>query len=263
MPYTPAHPITAIALIWMFPNRFNKTGLVIGTMAPDLQNFIELRPADTGFGHSALGMLTYGLPASIVLAFAFHRLVMPAAAVYLPKPLNRIAAKYWKQGWSVTGVRSWAVFLLSIALGMYSHLFLDGFSHKGGLMYPFATATVEWMMPGVKSPGGVVQFVLSIVGIGIELLLLRVFVYRRREEAAVLPDVRFRTKALFWLLVASAIVLVTLIGMLMYRPHHFHHFRYMFYILPIAPLTGAVLGIIAASALHALFFEKWNKRMHL
>ncbi|GAA3404947.1 DUF4184 family protein [Paenibacillus hodogayensis] len=265
MPYTPAHPITAIVLDKLFPRKLNRTGLVLGTMAPDLQNFAELRPTDTDFGHSTLGMFTLGLPASIVLAFAFHRLVLPAAAVYLPAPLNRIAGSYVQRGWRINGLRGWALLIASIVLGMYSHLFLDGFSHRGGLMYPLSTGAVQWLLPGIRSPGSLLQFGLSVLGIAVELLLLAIFVYRRRhigssagEDGQTLPRIGRSGKALFWLAVLSGTVLVTAFGFWLYSSPHSHR---GLIIVPVAPLSGAVVGLLAASALHALMRKKTSSQL--
>ncbi|WP_158302210.1 DUF4184 family protein [Paenibacillus mesophilus] len=256
MPYTPAHPITAIVLDKLLPNKFNKTGLVLGSIAPDLRNFMMLRPVDTGFEHSHAGMLTVGLPASIVLAFAFHRLVLPAAAIHLPAPFNRIAYRYVERGWRITGVRGWAVLLLSIMLGLYSHVFLDGFSHRGGLMYPIATGTVEWMLPRAESPAAVVQLGISLLAIGIELLLLTVFLLRRWGIASAVPHVRGSVKGMYWFIVLIAMILITAIAIVV-AP--FGHARHLYFIIPVASLTGAVIGLLAASVAHFLNDRSWKR----
>jgi hypothetical protein len=248
MPYTPAHPITAIVINKLFPNKFNKTGLVLGSIAPDLLNFVMLRPADTTFGHSHIGMLTVGLPASIALAFVFHRLVLPAAAVHLPAPINRIAYHYAEQGWRIAGVKAWVVLVLSIMLGMYSHLFLDGFSHRGGIMYPIATSTVERLFPWVDSPAMLLQFGLSVLVIGIELLLLAVFLLRRLRIPSNVPRVPGRTKWTYWSVVLLATIAITAFALFI---HPSSHYRHLLFIIPVAPLTGAVVGLLAASVVHA------------
>lgn len=277
MPYTLAHPITAIALVKLFPGRFNKTGLAFGTLVPDLQNFIALRPTDSDFGHSPLGMLTLGLPVSVALAFAFHRLVVPAAADCLPAPYDRIAGVYAQQGWRIAGLRDWAVLLVSIGLGMYSHLFLDGFSHRGGLMYPFAVGTVQWLFPGVRSPGSLLQFGLSLAGMAVELLLLIVFLRRRKAAlppvsppgsrpksqpavAAEAPTAGAAAKTLYGLAILAAIALFTAAGIYSFR---FGHFRYALLVMPIAPFTGAAVGLLAASAFRLLFRKTGRQRMRL
>lgn len=256
MPYTPAHPITAIVLDKLLPNKFNKTGLVLGSIAPDLRNFIMLRPVDTGFDHSHAGLLTLGLPFSIVLAFAFHRLVLPAAAIHLPAPFNRIAYCYVERGWRISGVRGWAVLLLSIMLGLYSHVFLDGFSHRGGWMYPFATGTVEWMLPRAKSPATIVQLGISLLAIGIELLLLIVFLHRRRGVSSAVPHVRVSVKGMYWCIVMIATILITAFAIVI-AP--FNHARHLFLIIPVAPLTGGVIGLLAASVAHLMNDRSWKR----
>ncbi|WP_158289414.1 DUF4184 family protein [Paenibacillus flagellatus] len=249
MPYTPAHPITAVVLDKLFPKRFNKTGLVIGTIAPDLQNFVMLRPTDTDFGHSPLGMLTIGLPASVLIAFAFHRLVLPAMALHTPAPFNGLLYRYAAQGWTVSGAKAWIVLLLSIAIGMYSHLFLDGFTHKGGLMYPYTVAALQWLAPGLPPSSLVLQLFLSAGCIGLELLVLTVLVIRRLRWKNEAPAVHPAMKWSYWLIVLLAIFAVTATGIAV--QDHGHLKAHAFMALPVAPLTGTAVGLVAASALHA------------
>lgn len=256
MPYTPAHPITAIAIDKLFPNKFNKTGLVAGTLAPDLLNFVVLQPTDTDFGHSPLGMLTIGLPASLLMGYVFHRLVLPGVVVHLPRPFNRMLYPYVEQGWRVRGAKAWSVLLISIVIGMYSHLFLDGFTHKGGLMYPYTTAVVHWLLPDLRSPGLLLQFGISMVAIVIELMLFTYLLFRRRQVSREPEYAHSSAKIGYWSVVVLCVIGMTALGMLLYDTGYRRHGVMIF---SVASITGAVIGLIAASAVY-MFWRRHKTR---
>ncbi|MDF2657301.1 MAG: hypothetical protein K0Q94_92 [Paenibacillus sp.] len=245
MPYTPAHPITAIAIDKLFPNKFNRTGLVAGTLAPDLMNFVVLRPADTGFGHSPLGMLTIGLPVSILMCYLFHKLVFPGLVIHLPRPLDRILYPYVERGWRIAGARAWTILVVSIVVGMISHLFLDGFTHKGGLMYPYTTVFVHWLLPGFGSTSLLLQFGLSVVCVAIELLVFVAFLYRRRDKIRIPEFISGPAKTGYWSVVLLFLFGATALGLLLYDTGYR---RYGLMIVSVASVTGAVIGFITASA---------------
>ena len=116
-------------------------------------------------------------------------------------------------------------------------------------MSPFAAGAVGWLFPGVRSPAALLQFGLSIVGIAVELAMLAVLAYRGRTEPAESQGEPAFAKGTFWLIVAAAAVTVTALGLLM---HRFPHYRYTLFVIPVAPISGAVAGLLAASALHAV-----------
>lgn len=250
MPYTLAHPITAIALAGFFPKRLNKTGLVVGSVAPDLLNFVMLRPTDTSFFHSHAGLWSVGLPASVALSFLFHRLLLPATAPYLPQPLDRIAGDYVQQGWRIAGVKAWIMLLGSIVLGMYSHLFLDGFTHRGGLMYPLATAWTATLFPHVDSPAMLLQFGLSVFGLIAELLLLGVLIWRRRKTGRP-SGTPTAAKWRYWAVVSAFACAVLLLALVL---HGTSRYRWaIVFMLPVASVSGAAVGLVTASLLYTWY----------
>ena len=56
MPFTFAHPAAIIPINSRFKSKFCLTGLVLGSMAPDFEYFIRLKPY-SAYGHNLIGFL--------------------------------------------------------------------------------------------------------------------------------------------------------------------------------------------------------------
>jgi hypothetical protein len=139
MPFTLSHPLFAAPLKKGLPS-LSLTGLILGSMAPDLEYFIAMQPFRS-IGHSLSGFFLVALPICIALAFAYHRIIKPALPAMLPNALgvNQFAA-YLNRPWRMATTAERLFFLLSLFIGFYSHVFLDHFTHSSGyfvLRLPF------------------------------------------------------------------------------------------------------------------------------
>ena len=129
MPFTLAHPMAA-APIWLLSKRkLDLLALAIGTMIPDLQYFIALKPVRT-IGHSLPGVFIEGLPCSLVLLLVFHWV--------LKYPLRALASSYVADrlppvgGFSLFPLSQFLIIIASIAIGGISHILWDDFTHSTG-----------------------------------------------------------------------------------------------------------------------------------
>lgn len=129
MPFTLAHPIAA-APIWLLSKRkLDLLALAIGTMIPDLQYFIALKPVRT-IGHSLPGVFIEGLPCSLVLLLVFHWV--------LKYPLRALAPSYVADRlppigrFSLFPFSQFLIIIASIAIGGISHILWDDFTHSTG-----------------------------------------------------------------------------------------------------------------------------------
>jgi membrane-bound metal-dependent hydrolase YbcI (DUF457 family) len=150
-----------------------------------------------------------------------------------------------ERGWRIAGARAWTILVVSVVVGMISHLFLDGFTHKGGLMYPYTTAFVHWLLPGFGSSTLLLQFGLSVVCIAIELLVFVAFLYRRRDRIREPEWISGPAKTGYWSVVLLSLFGATALSLLLYDTGQR---RYGLMIVSVASVTGAVIGFIAASA---------------
>jgi len=248
MPYTAAHPITAIVLHRIFYRKLNFTGLLFGSIAPDLENFIYMKPVNTAFGHSLQGLIFLGLPISIGLSFVFHYGAKKGFSAHLPAPLNRYAWHYAQERWKLSTVNDWFVFIASIAIGMLSHLFLDGFTHHDNWISARFFPLVGSIVPNGWPVSRFLQYALS------ALFMIMEFVYvlwilagtPLNGKQLQVPYATALRKIQYWLIVTFCMVSVTSVTLLF---DHGHHARLLFEKIMVAPVTGAFLGIVLATYL--------------
>jgi Domain of unknown function (DUF4184) len=121
MPLTPAHTAAAWPVSRLFPS-LPVDALVLGTMVPDFEYFLELAPRGR-FGHSPLGLLVFCLPVGLVSWAIFRRVVRPASLTLLPSDLRPGLVARRSNLLSV---------IAAILLGAGSHSMWDSFTHARG-----------------------------------------------------------------------------------------------------------------------------------
>ena len=128
MPVTPAHAALALPLSRMAP-ALPLAPLVIGTLSPDFEYLLRLSPTGR-FGHSLLGLLTFCVPASLLVWGMWCAVVRPALVSLLPPEMaatfeGHMGAPPW--GIALTGLGAAAAFV-----GALSHVCWDAFTHADG-----------------------------------------------------------------------------------------------------------------------------------
>lgn len=132
MPFTFAHPLYAFPLRSLKPAYFSLTGLILGSMAPDFEYFIALEPYQR-IGHTHAGLLLEAVPLSVLFALLFHRIIRLPLAVHLPSIFGLDSRAYeLLRPWTMNSILHWVVFVISVTIGFYSHLFVDHFTHQSG-----------------------------------------------------------------------------------------------------------------------------------
>lgn len=129
MPFTIAHPIAA-APIWLLSKRkLDLLVLAIGTMIPDFQYFIALKPV-RAIGHSLPGVFIEGVPCSLVLLLVFHYVLKYPLLALAP---SGVAARLPPiRRFSVFPLSQLFIIIASIAIGGISHIVWDDFTHSTG-----------------------------------------------------------------------------------------------------------------------------------
>jgi hypothetical protein len=128
MPFTLSHPAAAIPLRRFCPRYFIFSALVIGCMMPDAGYYVPRLPAY--YAHSFWGSLTVSVPSGVVFWLLFIALREPFCFL-LPMPhrapLLELAQRpvEWSAGFA-------GRVLLSILLGVWSHIAWDSFTHIDG-----------------------------------------------------------------------------------------------------------------------------------
>ena len=136
MPFTLSHP-AAVALLSPLIRRARLpfAALVIGTMSPDFEFFLHLRPL-ARWSHSLAGLVTFCLPAGL-LTVAMWELVAR-------EPLRHLLGFPPHPHQGPEGLGWWVRAGVGVVLGAATHLLWDGFTHGG-----------YWgvaLIPGLRAP---------------------------------------------------------------------------------------------------------------
>lgn len=182
MPFTPAHaaaalPLRRLGLVW--------SALVIGTFAPDLEYFIRLSPGH-GYGHTLTGSIFLSLPLAILTLWLFHSFVKAPFIELLPDGI-RSRLVYPRTEFQYRGAARLMWIVVSILLGMATHLAWDSFTHANTYFYrhwPVLRMQMHLPILGIVPFYKVLQHASTILGLG-ALLIWFLLWYRK---AQVLPS---------------------------------------------------------------------------
>lgn len=128
MPFTFAHPSIVLPLKSKY---FNFSGLILGSMAPDLIYFVLFSPS-SNLGHRFWGFLLFNLPMCFLLNYLFYKYIQELFICTLP---NFISKKYMyiiKNKNMLLNKRDILIFTYSCLIGMVTHVLWDGFTHNTG-----------------------------------------------------------------------------------------------------------------------------------
>lgn len=207
MPFTIAHP--AIILPLCRNKRFSVTALIAGSMVPDFEFFFQLREVEN-IGHHWYGVLLFDLPVALLLCYLFHGLLRNVLLAHLPATVKSRFVEAGSFNWQAQVRSNPVAILISLCVGIASHIVWDGFTHNDGFVVE------QWVLLQQETGWEVLnmpfyfllQLLFSVAGLGVMLYA----VYR-------LPKISVATttsnKRMFWLslsLLVSAFLLIRFIG---------------------------------------------------
>lgn len=131
MPFTFSHPAIILPLSFLSRKWISMTGLVIGSMTPDFEYFLRMKP-QSNYSHTIAGIFWFDLPLGIFLAFMFHNFVRNCLFQNLPLILKSRLLSFEKFDWNQYFKSHWIIVIISILIGAASHLFWDSFTHQTG-----------------------------------------------------------------------------------------------------------------------------------
>ncbi|MBP7147485.1 MAG: DUF4184 family protein [Acidobacteria bacterium] len=126
MPFTLAHPAAVLPLHPWCRRHLVWSALVIGSVIPDLEYFIRLQPR-SAISHTFLGSFVFGIPAGIALLLLWRLALRPAVLSLLPPAQQRALRPP-----EPLGPSRWPWVVVSLLLGAWLHLLVDGFTHGNG-----------------------------------------------------------------------------------------------------------------------------------
>ncbi|TDO77553.1 uncharacterized protein DUF4184 [Flavobacterium chryseum] len=131
MPFTFSHPAIILPLQYLPKKWFSLTGLIIGSLTPDFEYFIRMR-VQSIYSHTLYGIFWFDLPLAIILSFLFHNIVRNKLFENLPQNIRSRIIIFTDFNWNIYFKTNWIIVIISIFIGVISHLFWDSFTHEGG-----------------------------------------------------------------------------------------------------------------------------------
>ncbi len=213
MPFTPSHAVVALPFL---RTRLVPAAIAIGAMTPDLPLFVRGMWPGYGLTHDFAW-----LPVTVVVAFVlllvWRCVLRPAARELLPRPVAERLPVGWDAG-ARTALREsvgggiigilWLV--LSLALGVASHIAWDLFTHEGRVGEQlFPALAGQW---GPFTGAKWLQHASSAFG----LLVLAIFAavwLSRRAPAPVRRAIPDAARWVWWFSLPVALVVASVIAL--------------------------------------------------
>ena len=255
MPFTLAHPAAVIPLRRFLPF----SALVVGSLAPDFEYLFHLA-AVSQFSHTLLGIFYFCIPVGVVVLWLFHSVVKCPVLLLLPNFMRR-RLEPSSSAFSFLPLSRLSLILIALAVGAFSHLAWDAFTHEAG----WAVVRLPVMRAHLFDVAGREVRLYKLVQHGSTLAGLSLLAYwfwrqpRRETEITVgegssLPD-RVRRQILLALLLSTGIVGA---GVGLWSASQSSGFR----ALQVFMVQSAVGGMAACAVCVLLFSLLYSARDH-
>ena len=164
--------------------RLVSSALVIGTLAPDFEYLVKL-DAHGRVAHTFPGVFVVTLPLALIVLWIFHRFVKVPVVRLLPDGVQRRLSNHLGD-FSFVGPSRFLLIVVSILLGIATHILWDSFTHRGTWLYarwPLMRQMFHLPLEGTVPLYKALQHGSSVLGVGVVLIWL-VLWYRRSEATA-------------------------------------------------------------------------------
>jgi hypothetical protein len=131
MPFTFSHPALILPLSYLPKRWISVTALIIGSLTPDFEYFLRME-VQSIYSHTIPGIFWFDLPLGIIIAFIFHTIVRNTLFLNVPIQIKTRVAIFQKFDWNNYFKYNWLIVIISLLIGIISHLFWDSFTHNHG-----------------------------------------------------------------------------------------------------------------------------------
>jgi hypothetical protein len=262
MPFTPSHAVVALPFL---RTPLVPAAIAVGSMAPDLPLFLRGMPLHYGLTHS-LAWLPLTVTVAVLLLLVWRCVLRPAVRELSPRWLAERLPAEWDSGaapslretFAIAGAparASWRgvlILLVSLALGILTHIVWDLFTHEGRWGVQVVPALAEQWGPltGFKW----LQHGSSVIGLAVLAAWAVLWLQRRRPEpgtSRLLPDA---VRWVWWLALPVILLGAWSVGVVAYGPltaeWTFAHLAYR--VLPPACAVWGLVTVILALATQVL-----------
>ncbi len=245
MPFTFSHPAIVLPITYLPKKWYSLSGLIVGSMTPDFEYFMRMKDYSK-YSHTWAGLFWFDVPLGLVLLFIFHNIIRDVLIEYSPFILNIRFSAFAKFNWNRYFRHNVLVVVVSLIVGIASHLFWDSFTHANGFFYQFIPAFKDSIniFSYHVSGANMLQILSSVAG-GIVML---VFIFKLPEGYNTKQDKIIN----FWLLVS--LIMVSVLNVRLYLDTLLNHHKHEDIIVTM--ISGALIGITSVS----FFLKESQKR---
>ncbi len=99
MPFTFSHPALILPFLKFEKKYFSSTGLIVGSMIPDVEYYLKLEKTTSVYSHSISGIFWFNLPIALFVCFIFHKIIRNPLIHHAPAYFNRRFGPYLNFSW--------------------------------------------------------------------------------------------------------------------------------------------------------------------
>lgn len=214
-------------------------------MTPDFEYFIRMKDYSK-YSHTSAGLFWFDVPLGLILIFIFHNVVRNILIGYLPFSLNIRFSSFASFNWNKYFRNNIIVVVISLIVGIASHLFWDSFTHD----YEFFARSIPILKEAVNVLGyqttgaTIFQYISSAFG----AIILVITIFSLPEGNNTKQDNILN----FWLLIS--LVMISVVNIRLYLDTLLNHHKHEDLI--VTTISGALIGLTGLSFL----LKESNKR---
>jgi hypothetical protein len=238
MPFTFSHPAIVLPATYLPKKYYSLSALIMGSMTPDFEYFIRMKDYSK-YSHTWEGLFWFDVPLGLALLFIFHNIVRNTLIEYLPFSLNIRFSVFEKFNWNAHFRKNIIVVLISLIIGIASHLFWDSFTHDGGYFaetIPVLKDKINILNHNIFG-ATLFQYLSSVIG-GVVMVI---YIFKLPEGR----NTKQRNILNFWLLVSAIMIFV--LNVRLYLDSLLNHHKHEDIIVTI--ISGGLIGIFSLSVL--------------
>lgn len=184
MPFTFSHTVaTFIFSPWIKQKKLSLTGILLGCVAPDFEYFLRMK-MQGDIGHHLVGVFLLDLPIALIVALIFHGLIRDELIDNLPIFFKNKFIRFKNINWFSYFKHNILIVVISILLGVSTHILWDSFTHKTGyFVVHFQLLQSDLLLYGVRVPFyKVLQHSSALLGLlGVAFYLFRLPFYSSEQ----------------------------------------------------------------------------------
>lgn len=207
MPFTLAHPSIVLPLKSKY---FNLSGLILGSMAPDLIYFVLFAPS-SNLGHTLWGSVLFNLPMCFLLNYLFYKYIQDLFIFTLPRFISERYVYMTRNKNLLRAKSDIFKFTCSCLVGMATHVFWDAFTHSSG----FFVVNIDFLRSSISlfDMSVPVYKILQHGSTMVGFLVIFIYIYKNRDSVKREYYLKVdKKKICFSIVVVTVMIMVIAVG---------------------------------------------------